>query len=72
MCKTLWHRENDKPEIDWLQCHFLEGIQDDQVTKMQTSTDQKQQSTELKKKKKAEVTLNNKQSLWSLPKTVPK
>lgn len=52
MCQRekMKKRTNNKPEIDWLQCHCPEGILDDQVTKMQTSTVQKQQSIRVKNK----------------------
>jgi hypothetical protein len=34
----------DRPEIDWTQCLSPRGTPDDPMTKMQTSTEQKQQS----------------------------
>jgi hypothetical protein len=34
----------DRPEIDWTQCLSPRGTLDDPMTKMQTSTEQKQQS----------------------------
>jgi hypothetical protein len=34
----------DRPEIDWRQCLSPRGTPDDPMTKMQTSTEQKQQS----------------------------
>jgi hypothetical protein len=56
MLREREREQLDRPETDWTQCLSPGGTLDDPMTKMQTSTEKKQQSA-----RKNEMTFNSKQ-----------